>query len=264
MVFSSSDKKKEKEKKGIDSAKSPESAVPPAPAPQRPPKSPESDVLKKTVMNDSPDLKEGDDAVEKMKEKFVLKPPERKHPKMKIKPPKKKLLPKPKVIVREVRKVREMPERELLGKEVDKVFDEALRNKEKIQELLSMKKDVELLKSKVEGPAFKNLEDIIYNEFDKMNKIIEENKEKEKDFAESMKTQVDSMRKEIDGMKKVEEKLKALDVEGFRRDLESVKQKVKWVEDHIEAFDIMPLVELLKDVETRVNDLKVSSPVIID
>jgi hypothetical protein len=190
----------------------------------------------------------------------------------------KKIHAKPKIIVKEVVKeipakpvpvkevspTREMPDRELLGKEVDKFFDEVLKNKERIQELAHLRKDLELVKSKVEGPAFKNLEDIIYNEFDKMNKVIAENKEQEVEFMDSMKAQVESMRKELEGMKKVEEKMNNLDVEGFRRDLETVKQKVKWVQDHIEAFDILPLVDLLKDVETRVNDLKVSSPVIID
>jgi hypothetical protein len=147
---------------------------------------------------------------------------------------------------------------------VDKFFDEVLKNKEKISEILALKKDLEIVKSKVEGPAFKNLEEIIYGEFDKMNKIIEENKNMENEFAENMKREVSSIKKELEEMRKVEDKIKTLDVESFKRDMEAMKQKVKWVQDHIEAFDVLPLVELLKDVEGRVNDLKVSSPVIID
>jgi len=260
---------------------------------------PDSEMIKRAVLSNAVPVKKIEkpkpeekppapsvpEPPKKSKEKKKEEPKPSPEPKKKttIKKPKKKPLPKPKKIVNAVKKAQKTKhasplkslsdvenlkeqgrELHIARQELEKVFDVALQNKEKLTELKILKKEVEDLRKKIEGPDAKKIEEIVYSEFEKMNRIIEENSIKENNFMEQIKVEIDSLRNEIETIKKKENDIEKLDIAGLRRDIETLKEKTSWIEENIERFDIKPLYEMIKDVENKLNILKISSPLIID
>ncbi len=224
---------------------------------------------------------------EEKKPKEKPKPTPAPKKKTEIKKPKKKPLPKPKKIVKAVKKAEKSKrktsvkptsstddlkyfikqqgkELQFTQKELQKLFDVALKNKERLMEMKLLKKEIDDLRKKIEGPDAKRIEEVVYSEFEKMNRVIEENAAKENNFMEQIKVEIDALRNEIEAIKKKETDIEKLDIPGLRRDIESLKEKSRWIEENIEKFDIQPLYEMIKDMENKLNVLKISSPLIID
>ncbi len=84
------------------------------------------------------------------------------------------------------------------------------------------------------------------------------------ELVERMKVEIKTLREGMDETKQAKEHVDNMDVSNIRRDMEALKQKSKYIEGHIERIDVRPLVNMIQEVENKVERLKASSALIIE
>ncbi len=186
-----------------------------------------------------------------------IKPPERKRAHIEtVKKKEEKLVIKPK---------ESGLERSLkfIEKEVDKFAEEVLKNKEKIQELFSLQKRLSMLENRIyeiESKRFGEMD----KELKKLKEMIDETTKREREVNDKMAAELNLIKEDIKALKSLEENIKNIGLKEIRREVEILKEKAKWMEENIEKFDIQPLYKLIKDIENKVDLLKISSPMILE
>jgi chromosome segregation ATPase len=123
---------------------------------------------------------------------------------------------------------------------------------------------VKSLKANVDKIDFQELSQEIYAQFEKMKSSIKESEKKTDDVAERLNVELKTVKEQLNETKQAGEAMKDLDVSSMRRDVESLKQKSAYIEQHIERVDIRPVIEMIKDVENKVEGLRTSSALIIE
>ncbi|MFC2143976.1 hypothetical protein ACFLQO_01270 [Candidatus Aenigmatarchaeota archaeon] len=147
--------------------------------------------------------------------------------------------------------------------EMSKLFSEVVKNRERIK---SMESSSSKMGSVNTGKIdVRGLEDKISNEIQTLNKSVMDNVSKSRQEVDRMGGEIRNLRRDIEEFKGLTSKLDNLDVAGLRRDIESLREKNKWLEQQINSLDMEPLYELIKEVEGRVaSSSRYAAPVIIE
>jgi predicted nucleic acid-binding Zn-ribbon protein len=136
--------------------------------------------------------------------------------------------------------------------------------KKKFDNFDDMKAEVKAMKMRMDKIDFPGLTQEIYNQFENMNSNIKEFEKRTDDLAEKTNVELKTLKEKLDEAKQAKEHVDNLDISNIRRDMESLKQKSQYIEQHIEKVDIRPIVEMIKDVENKVSTLRASSALIIE
>ena len=147
--------------------------------------------------------------------------------------------------------------------EMSKLFSEVVKNRERIK---SMESSSSKMGSVNTGKIdVRGLEDKISNEIQTINKSVMDNVSKSRQEVDRMGGEIRNLRRNIEEFKGLTSKLDNLDVAGLRRDIESLRERNKWLEQQINSLDMEPLYELIKEVEGRVaSSSRYAAPVIIE
>ena len=148
--------------------------------------------------------------------------------------------------------------------EVSKYINEISNSAENLGKIDEMKSSVESLKSRIDKIDFKGLSEDIYNQFEKMNTGIKDTDKRNDDAVEKLNVEIKTLREKMNEVSNAKEHVDNLDITNIRRDMEIIKQKNQFLEQHLERVDIRPIVDMIKDVELKVNNLQASSALIIE
>lgn len=136
--------------------------------------------------------------------------------------------------------------------------------REKIEKFGDMQAEVKAMRMRMDKIDFPGLTQEIYSQFESMNNSIKEFEKRTDDLAEKTNVELKTLKEKVDETKQAKEHVDNLDISNIRRDMESLKQKSQYIEQHIERVDIRPIVEMIKDVENKVSTLRASSALIIE
>ncbi len=147
--------------------------------------------------------------------------------------------------------------------EMSKLFSEVVKNRERIKSMESSSSKMGSINTgKID---VRGLEDKISNEIQTINKGVMDNVSKSRHEIDRMGGDIRNLRRDIEEFKGLTSKLDNLDVTGLRRDIESLRERNKWLEQQINSLDMEPLYELIKEVEGRVAmSSRSAAPVIIE
>jgi prefoldin subunit 5/Rieske Fe-S protein len=148
--------------------------------------------------------------------------------------------------------------------EVSKYINEISSSAEKLGKIDEMKSSVESLKSRIDKIDFKGLSEDIYSQFEKMNTGIKGTDKRTDDAVEKLNVEIKTLNEKMNEVSNAKEHVDNLDITNIRRDMEIIKQKNQFLEQHLERVDIRPIVSMIKDVELKVNNLQASSALIIE
>lgn len=159
--------------------------------------------------------------------------------------------------IRPIKKVLKDTQKEFSGFLVD-----LKKNRDRIEKLESMAPEVNELRKKFNSMDFKGLTDEIYRQFERMNGIVKENEDK----IEGMVGQNDMRIKDLEKMMgKISDALGKISVlDEVRRDSEALRQKVEWIEKRLDEMDMSPVMEMVSNVEQKIDRLRMNSPYIIE
>ncbi len=149
-------------------------------------------------------------------------------------------------------------------KAISGILKETGKLAEMAREAEEMRSSMNTLKTKIGNIDFQGLTKEIYNQFDKMNTSIRESDKKTNDLVEKMNVEMKTVGEKMDETAQAREHVENLDIANIRRDMEVLKQKSQYIEKHIERVDIKPVLDMIKEIENRVETLKASSAMIIE
>ncbi len=179
----------------------------------------------------------------------------------------------PKMKVKRKEESEDVKSSRIMESEIDKLFQEVLKNKEKISEILALRKEVELLKKGMDSlkrevkKSREDIEDMVRSETDGMEKNLEKRIEAIPEIQNSIKeirASINSLSGRMNDIEKRSEEIKGLDIPGLKRDVEALKEKSRWLEESVEAIDMKRIMDMMKEVENRIESLRVSSPLVIE
>lgn len=124
--------------------------------------------------------------------------------------------------------------------------------------------DVKALKLRIEKIDFQGLTKEIYDQFEKMNKSVKDSERKTDDLIEKMNVEIKTLKEKVGEAMQAKKQLEELDIPNMRKDMESLKQKSQYIEQHIERVDLNPIVDMIKELETKVSNLRTSSALVIE
>jgi len=139
---------------------------------------------------------------------------------------------------------------------------EVKKNREKIQQIESLFSEVNDIRKKFTAMDFKGMTDEIYKQFERMNDLIKENETKIEESISNNETKIGALEKKMDEMTTSLSIIPAIDE--VKRDMEAVKQKIEWVEKNAKRVDVQPIMDMVSDVEKKLDSLKIKSPYIIE
>ena len=148
--------------------------------------------------------------------------------------------------------------------EMTRFLEEVRESVVKLRKMEEMIPEVGRLKKRLNEVDFSGLSQEIYSQFEKMNISIKESEEKTNEFMEKIRVEMKTVHEKASDATDSKEHVENLDVAGLRRDLEALKQKNQYIESHLERVDISPVVELIKEVENKVEAIKSTSALIIE
>jgi predicted nucleic acid-binding Zn-ribbon protein len=148
--------------------------------------------------------------------------------------------------------------------EVAQFLKESREARQRLEKLEEMKGDLKALKSRIDRIDFQGLTKEIYGQFEKMNSSIREAEKKTDDLVEKFSVELKTLRESMGESVQAKEHVESLDISNIRRDMESLKQKSQYIEQHLEKVDMQPIVDMIREVENKVNTLKASSALIIE
>ncbi len=150
------------------------------------------------------------------------------------------------------------------GQELSQISREIGDIKQHLKNLDDMKSELRSLGARTEKTDFQGLTQEIYSQFEKMNSSIRESEKRTDDLAESFNVEVKTLKEKMGEATQAKERVDGLDISNIRRDMESLKQKSQYIEQHLDKFDVEPIVEMIREVENKVNNLRASSALIIE
>jgi chromosome segregation ATPase len=136
--------------------------------------------------------------------------------------------------------------------------------KKRVLNLNEMRAEVKALRMRIDKIDFQGLTKEIYNQFEKMNSSIRESEKKTDDLVEKMNVEIKTLREKMEETSQAKEHVEGLEVSHMKRDMESLKQKSQYIEQHLERVDVKPIVEMIQEVERKVDSLRASSALIIE
>ena len=151
-----------------------------------------------------------------------------------------------------------------IEKETTGFLKEVRESVQKVREMEDMKGEIEELDARMKGIDFEGLTHEIYKQFEKMNVSINESEVRASDFMEKLKVEMKVLEDKIGEAAQAKEHVDNLDITTIRRDMESLKQKSQYIEQNLENVNLEPIMTLIKEVENKVETLRVSSPLIIE
>jgi uncharacterized protein YukE len=150
------------------------------------------------------------------------------------------------------------------GQECSQMAREINDIKQRLKNLDNMKSELKSLGTRTENIDFQGLTQEIYSQFEKMNKDIRDSERRTDDLVERFNVEIKTLKEKMGETKQAKEHVEGLDISNIRRDMESLKQKSQYIEQHLERVDVKPIVEMIKEVENKVNNLRASSALIIE
>ncbi len=150
------------------------------------------------------------------------------------------------------------------GQECSQMAREINDIKQRLKNLDDMKSELRSLEARTENIDFQGLTQEIYNQFEKMNSSIRESEKRTDDLVESFNVEIKTLKEKMGEAAQAKEHVEGLDISNIRRDMESLKQKSQYIEQHLERVDVKPIVEMIREVENKVNNLRASSALIIE
>jgi len=149
-----------------------------------------------------------------------------------------------------------------LRSEVDKLFEEVLKNKEKMQEIHALAKEIKAIKGEIDA----NMASVnaIRNELEQFKATIESGLKKQDDFRKNVLTDIESLKKDVQALGNRETEIESLDIKGIKRDLEALKEKSAWIEEKLESIKLNDVMNMIAELENKIENLRISSPLIIE
>jgi len=139
---------------------------------------------------------------------------------------------------------------------------EVKKNREKIQNLESLFSEVNEIRKKFNSMDFKGMTDEIYRQFERMNGVVKENESKIEELVSRDESRIGALEKRVDEVSASLTRIPA--VEDAKRELESLKQKVEWLEKSRHEVDVQPVMDMVKGLQEKLESLKIRSPYIIE
>ncbi|RLJ05845.1 MAG: hypothetical protein DRP13_02135 [Candidatus Aenigmatarchaeota archaeon] len=147
-----------------------------------------------------------------------------------------------------------------------KKFIEEQKQKENVivNDIKDLWEEVNKLKASPAPKDLVKIEDNIFREFDRFRKSIEKEIERNQKSVQEVFLQIKTLSDEIKEIKSIRKKLQETDIDSIKRDMESVKLKLQWLENRIRESGHEDLFEKIEEIENMVKRLKASSPLVIE
>ena len=136
--------------------------------------------------------------------------------------------------------------------------------KERMNRLESGMTRLENLYRKTEGLDQEKLWSTLQAEIDRLSAELKEQAAKDRDRIEDLQSQLSGVKDVFKELRHIHEALKGVDVVAVARDIESIKQKLSWIEQNQKPAGIDELMERLEDVEAQLKGARLGSPLIIE
>ncbi len=136
--------------------------------------------------------------------------------------------------------------------------------KERISRLESEINRMENLLRKTEGISRDKLWSTLQTEIDKLSSELKEQAAKDRDRIEDMQSQLSGVKDILKELREIHKAAKDFDTKGMARDMESLKQKVGWLEQNQTPASLDELRERLDDIEAQLRGFKRGSPLVIE
>jgi uncharacterized protein YoxC len=104
----------------------------------------------------------------------------------------------------------------------------------------------------------------VQSEIDRLASEIKEDAAKSNDMIEDLQNQLSGIRDLFKEMRRIQEELKGVDIKGLTREVESLKQKLSWLEQNTGANDIGMLRERIEDIEAELRGARRGSALVIE
>jgi len=128
-------------------------------------------------------------------------------------------------------------------------FRDVKKNKEKLE--------------KLEQTDTRKIEKEIHRRLEKLGDKMNDLSGSEKDYKERIENEIRLMRKDSEQMRILKESIERMGVENITRELESLKQRIKHLEDGIGKININLLYEKIKEIEEMVSNFR-PAPYVIE
>lgn len=139
------------------------------------------------------------------------------------------------------------------------------RELEILREIREMQIDIENLKKTILSTTnIRTLEHDFLREFQHLSKEVKESIEKSRHAVDRMEAEIKFLRGDMKRVMSLEEEMNRLNMKSMTRDIESLKEKSRWLETSFKGFDIDPLVEKISELEDKIKILKASQPLILE
>jgi len=99
---------------------------------------------------------------------------------------------------------------------------------------------------------------------ERLKESVNQNASMNKEQEERLETEFNALRREAEESRALREKVENINLDGLGREIESLKQKSKWIQDNIEKIDIGPLCNRIEEMEHRLKLMAASSPHVIE
>ena len=136
--------------------------------------------------------------------------------------------------------------------------------KERMNRLESGMTRLENLYRKTEGLDQEKLWSTLQAEIDRLSAELKEQAAKDRDRIEDLQSQLSGVKDVFKELRHIHEALKGVDVVAVARDIESIKQKLSWIEQNQKPAGIDELMERLEDVEAQLKGARSGSPLVIE
>ncbi len=127
-----------------------------------------------------------------------------------------------------------------------------------------LSKDVSALRDRLGKMDFEGLGKEIYSQFQRMNEEISQSTERNDDAVERLKVEMKTLTEKLGSVQKMEEQFEQQDVPGLKRDIEALKQRNQHLEQQLSGIEIKPLVDMLRDMESRITHIQNQSAFVIE
>jgi SMC interacting uncharacterized protein involved in chromosome segregation len=101
-------------------------------------------------------------------------------------------------------------------------------------------------------------------EIDKLSSEVKEDAAKSRDMIEDLHSQLSGIRDIIKEMRQIHEEIKSFDTKGASREMESMKQRLNWLEQNSGVQDIEKLKERIEEIEASLRGVRSGEPLVIE
>lgn len=150
------------------------------------------------------------------------------------------------------------------GSDIAPLITGLRETRERLSRLESGMNRLENLCRKTEGIDQQKLLSAMQEEIDKLSAELKEQAAKDRDRIEDLQSQLSGMKDIFRELRHIHEALKAADVAAMARDIESIKQKLGWLEQNQAPAGVDELRERIEDLEAQLKGVRTGSPLVIE